>query len=152
MGQIAKFIEGTNPAVDYAGLARLLQHEAPIRLSASTGESAEIPAEMSAVLKQVVLAFQAGRTPQIVDPQDLLSTEEAAQILGITRPTLVRLLDKGEIEFSQPAGSHRRISASHLAAYQEKIVRRRRGILDQMTQDAAESDEYEQSSGFVSTR
>jgi excisionase family DNA binding protein len=52
-------------------------------------------------------------------------SSEAARLLGVSRPHLVRLVEKGEIPFRK-VGSHRRIHASDVAAYLEVRDSRRR--------------------------
>lgn len=53
----------------------------------------------------------------VVPVRDLYSTTEAARMLGISRPTLMKLIDTGEIE-SEMVGTHHRIPAAGVVAYQ----------------------------------
>jgi len=81
----------------------------------------------------------------------ILTTQEGADLLGISRPTLVRLLEAGEIPFTKP-GRHRRIALADLIAYQNRARNSRRETLDAMTSEAAEDGAYERVNGFAPTR
>ena len=78
----------------------------------------------------------------IAPHQMILSTSEAAEILGVSRPTLVRLLEAGEIPFEQP-GRHRRVRLADVLAYHERSRRYRAAGLDQMVADAEDAGLYE---------
>ena len=70
-----------------------------------------------------------------------LTTQEAADFLGISRPTLVRLLDQEKIPSDQP-GRHRRIMFSDLLHYVEQRCEERMAALDRMTEDASSAGIY----------
>lgn len=53
----------------------------------------------------------------VVPVRDLYSTTEAASMLGVSRPTLMKLIESGEIEFEM-VGTHHRIPAEGIVAYQ----------------------------------
>lgn len=72
----------------------------------------------------------------------VLSTSEAADILGVSRPTLVRLLESGEMPFEQP-GRHRRVRLADVLAYRERVRRRRAAGLDRMVAAAEDAGLYE---------
>jgi len=78
---------------------------------------------------------------QICRPHSSLTTQEAADFLGISRPTLVKLLEQGEIPYEQP-GRHRRVMFSDLLAYRQRRQEERRAALDRMTEDASEAGLY----------
>ncbi len=68
----------------------------------------------------------------VVFPADsLLGTQQAAELLGVSRMTVVRLIDRGELAASG-GGVHRRIAASELARYQAARAVRRRSALIRM--------------------
>ena len=69
------------------------------------GERLDVPAEAFEILREVVEALAQGLAITIAPHQMVLSTSEAADILGVSRPTLVRLLEAGEIPFDQPGGT-----------------------------------------------
>lgn len=60
----------------------------------------------------------------------------------MSRPTVVRLIDEGELP-ARKVGSHRRILLTDLLGYRDQIVAERRAALDQMTRDAEELGLYD---------
>ncbi len=54
------------------------------------------------------------------EPDQLLTTSQAAELLGVTRPTLVAWLEAGRIPF-QRAGTHRRIRHTDVLEYREQL-------------------------------
>jgi excisionase family DNA binding protein len=76
----------------------------------------------------------------------MLTTQEAADFLGVSRPTLVRILESGEVPFQKP-GRHRRVMLSDLLTYQEASRRHRREALQELADDARKDGLYEATSG-----
>jgi excisionase family DNA binding protein len=64
----------------------------------------------------------------------MLSTQEAADLIGVCRPTLVKYLDEGRLPCVRPA-SHRYVKLDDLLAFEAEIRREPRAILDSMTRD-----------------
>jgi excisionase family DNA binding protein len=106
------------------------------------GQRVDLPAEVFDILRVVVDALSEGLAITIAPHHTVLSTSEAADILGVSRPTLVRLLEAGEIPFDQP-GRHRRVRLADVLAYQERGRRRRAAGLDQMVADAEDAGLYD---------
>ena len=77
-----------------------------------------MPPEIFEILREVVEALSQGLAITIAPHQMNSLTSEAAGILGLSRPTLVRLLEAGEIPFEQP-GRHRRVRLADVLAYHE---------------------------------
>lgn len=145
-------VQKRGEASSYAAVAELLEHGNPVALTDSTGAKAELPADTVELLRSAIAAMIQGHTPQVVSMDQTLSTQEAAQLLGISRPTLVRLLEDGAIDYVQPAGVHRRVSLSAISEYRTRIAEGRREILSEMTAEAAMDDSYEEANGFIQTR
>lgn len=106
------------------------------------GERLELPPEIFEILRDVVEALAQGLAITIAPHQMVLSTSEAADILGVSRPTLVRLLESGEIPFEQPV-RHRRVRLADVLAYHERARRQRAAGLDQMVADAEDAGLYD---------
>lgn len=111
-------------------------------LVAASGESLELPPAMFEALRQVAAALAAGKGVTVAPLSARLTTQEAADYLGISRPTLVRLLEQGEIPMDKP-GRHRFVRLTDLIEYQERIRSNRHQELQTMVHQAEEEDLYE---------
>ncbi len=124
-------------------LSRFLEmHTEPALLLGPDGEQAPLPSEVYSVLIRVVDALREGKVITVVPRMQRLTTQEAADFLGVSRPTLVKLLEEGRIPYDQP-GRHRRILFSDLLAYLQRQRDERRAALDRMTEDASEAGLYD---------
>jgi excisionase family DNA binding protein len=130
-------------------LADLLDSGTQLSVLTADGQSFELTGQLRDILAHASRALSNG---QALEPRDaVLSTQEAADAIGVSRPTLVKLLESGEIAFSKP-GRHRRVQLKDLMDYQQRIRRHRREVLAAMTEEAAEDDAYRNISGFTETR
>ncbi len=80
-----------------------------------------------------------GRGVSIVPSTAELTTQQAADMLNVSRPFLIGLLSAGEIPY-RTVGSHRRITAEDLLAYKDDDDRRRRAAADELTALAQETE------------
>ena len=71
-----------------------------------------------------------------------LTTQQPANILGVSRPFLVGLLNQREIPFHK-TGTHRRIYLKDLLDYQKRRDRDRKRILDELAKKAAAEGDYD---------
>ena len=110
------------------------------------GERLEVPTPVFEALVQVATAMAHGQGVTVIPQNALLTTQEAAELLGISRPTLVRLLSDGEVPFEQ-RGRHRRILLTELLAYQRRMRSERREALDRMAREGQEDGLYEATAG-----
>ena len=120
-------------------------------LSGPDGERLVLPAEVFRVLRGVVAAMADGQAVTIASVHQRLTTQEAADLLGVSRPTFVKLLESGEIPFEQP-GRHRRVRLTDVLSYRQRRSIQRRKSLDRMVEIADDSGMYEQAVTPQSTR
>ena len=136
------------PPDDPADLVRFARGMADAEVSARAklvgpdGSQLDIPAELYELLRDVVGALSQGMAISIAPHNTMLTTQEAADLLDISRPTLVRLLTDGEIPHSL-RGRHRRVLLRDILDYSERTRTERRRTLDQMAADAEDDGLYE---------
>lgn len=124
----------------------------PLEIVNTLGERAVLPPMVVRVLISVVQAMTGNSFGMQVDePDRFLTTQQGAQMLGITRPTFVTLLENGEIPFQQP-GVHRRILAADVVSYKQKQLLKQRAALDQVMAISADTGLYESTIQPRSTR
>lgn len=88
--------------------------------------------------EDVAEAFQAAIAEMRSRDTDELTTQQAARLIGVSRPTLIRLLDSGAVAFRRTNGTrgHRRIARRDALAYLRADLQRRRHALDELAADA----------------
>jgi len=118
------------------------QHTEPGLLLGPDGEQVPLPAEVYRVLRQVVDVMREGKATLVAAQGMLLTTQEAADFLGISRPTLVKLLEDGAIPFEKP-NRHRRVRLQDLVDFRARQRADRRAALDEMTEEASELGLYD---------
>ncbi len=130
-------------------LARFLEnHSAPAILLGPDGEQIPLPMAAYEVLKQIVSAMERGASVSVEPIDRQLTTQQAADLLGVSRNTLVRLLDEHELPFERLGVSrHRRLRLHDVLAYRERKRTDRRSRLDEMTHQATEDGLYDVDAG-----
>ncbi|MDE0133990.1 MAG: helix-turn-helix domain-containing protein [Acidimicrobiaceae bacterium] len=103
------------------------------------------------VLRDVVDAMSQGQAVVVAPVHQRLTTQEAADLLGMSRPTFVKLLDAGQIPYDRPR-RHRRVRLDDLLAYTERRSAESRDALDRMVEIAQEAGMYERTAAPESTR
>lgn len=96
-----------------------------------------LPSEAVHVLVRVLTHMANGSAVTILPVQAELTTQHAADLLGVSRPYLVRLLDDGKIPFHK-VGTHRRVRAADVMEYQRARRSTSKRLLDELTSDAQE--------------
>jgi excisionase family DNA binding protein len=113
------------------------------KLVGADGKEIPLPEPIYQAFKEVVQALASGqgkRISVVVTDQEI-STQEAAEILNVSRPYLIKLLEQKQIPFTT-VGKHRRIKLQDLNAYKEVRDSSRRKALSEMTQLLQEEGFY----------
>jgi excisionase family DNA binding protein len=76
-----------------------------------------------------------GNAVQIVPVHAEMTTQEAAELLMVSRPYLIKLLDEGKIDHRK-VGSHRRVKYCDVLKYKEAHESTRKKALDELAQEA----------------
>ncbi len=120
------------------------QQEPPpeLALLGPHNERIALPDSVYRALRAVVEHLRRGEGVSIVLADDELTTQQAADILNVSRPYLVRLVDAGTIP-SHRVGTHRRIRREDLERYRLERDVRRRAALRTMVNDAEEAGLYD---------
>jgi len=103
-------------------------------VGADQGDQVELPEELHRVLVQVVESLQSGLAVTVAPRTMRLTTQQAADFLGISRPTLVNLLDSKAIPFER-VGTHRKLMLSDVLAYRARRKVAQYEALDLMYDD-----------------
>ncbi|NWF83596.1 MAG: helix-turn-helix domain-containing protein [Bryobacteraceae bacterium] len=122
-------------------LHRMLQLGSPALVGAG-GERLELPNAVYRLLKEIARNMQLGRAIVLIPENQQLTTQRAADLLGVSRPHLIKLLEAGELPFHK-VGSHRRIYLKDLIAYQKRRDVERKAALDRIAREAFESGLYD---------
>lgn len=102
------------------------------KLVGADGTELPIDDDLFQVLKEILPALENRRTTVTISPTDSeMTTQQAADILNVSRPHLIKLLDNNEIPYVK-TGSHRRIKVKDVMDYKEKRDARCRKSLSEM--------------------
>jgi excisionase family DNA binding protein len=137
---IATTIQPSDSA-ELHGVGQLLRHGSPT-LVGPQGERATLPAPLYNLLKDIVRSLEKGRSVVVMPEDQQLTTQRAAELLGMSRPYLIQLLDAGEMPYHL-IGKHRRIALHDILAYAKRRSESRRTALDKMARDAFEAGLYD---------
>jgi excisionase family DNA binding protein len=121
----------------------------PPELVLSDGSRLLIPEPLAEVLREVAQSLAEGHAVTVVPRHTTLTTQQAAEFLGISRPTFVKLLEDGALPFTQP-GRHRRIRLDDVLAYRSRVRQARSEALDELAALSEDMDLY--ADGVSSTR
>lgn len=98
-------------------------------------EPVDVPASVVAVLAEVLEHAQRGERVRVVVDDEEITTQQAADLLNVSRPYLVGLVDRGEIP-SRKVGPRRRLQLADVLRYREVDQARRLEAVDALAAEA----------------
>jgi len=101
------------------------------------GEDVTLPMSAARLLKDILAEMAQGHAVTVLPVRAELTTQQAADLLNVSRPYLIGLLEERKIPF-RLVGQHRRVRLDDLMAYKRKDDDARRRIADELTADAQE--------------
>jgi len=122
----------------YNALASIMEQinsEQPEIEIEETSEKIRIPLSALKLLSEVLKAMGEGKLISLVPVATEMTTQAAAEILGCSRPHLVRLLEEGKISYTK-VGKHRRIKFDDVMKYRDQMKKvQKEHIIDIMNLD-----------------
>ena len=112
------------------------------KLVDAQGQEILLPNSVYEALKSVVHAMASGQAISLVPTDHELTTQKAADLLNVSRPYLVKLLDQGEIPCVM-VGTHRRVRFQDLMQHKQKRDAVRRQNLNELTEFLQEEGFYD---------
>ena len=103
----------------------------PLRVRLLDGEGDEtvrLPAAAVSMLVHILEEMARGNAVTLIPVHTELTTQEAADLLNISRPSLIQLLDEGNIPYRK-VGTHRRIRFEAVMAYKRRADAERKAAL-----------------------
>ena len=110
-----------------------------VELSVDESVKVTVPESALEFLLKFLHSLSKGEAVSILPLGSEMSTQQAADILNVSRPHLVKLLEDDKIPYHK-VGSHRRIKAEDLIEYKAKRDEEREGLLDELASQAQDLD------------
>ena len=107
-----------------------------LRLSEDTPDiEVTIPVEAIRLLVRILKHMADGHAVKVLPVEAELTTQQTAEILNVSRPHVIKLIDRGDIA-CRKVGTHRRVLLVDLLRYKEQADARSKELLDDLTQEA----------------
>jgi excisionase family DNA binding protein len=112
------------------------------RLVGPTGVEISLPEPMFHLLARIAEVLARGDAVTIVPVGQELTTQQAADLLNVSRQYLIRLLDGNELPFTRTGGKHRRLRIEDVLTYKAKRDHEREEALDDLAAMTQEMGGY----------
>jgi excisionase family DNA binding protein len=117
-------------------LARAIQENQPLRLRPENGgvgqaQTFELPAAAAQLLLRLMADMAAGNAIAVIPIHAELTTQQAADMLGVSRPFIIKQIEEGKLPHRK-VGTHRRIVFKDLMDYRHRMDADRKKALDEL--------------------
>ena len=112
------------------------------RLLGPDGEAIELPDGIQALLVSIVENLRAGNGVSVIPLHTELTTVQAAELLNVSRPYLIKQVEAGEI-LHRMVGTHRRLKLVDVLAYRDRLEAQADATLDALTAEAEDLGLYQ---------
>jgi excisionase family DNA binding protein len=127
-------------AVSVLGRTTTKAGAVPISVKDDGKESTvELPPAVARMMLDLLAHIGRGEAVNLISSGSELTTQQAADILNVSRPFLVRLLDSGELPFHK-VGTHRRMKASDVIEYRRRRAGKQKVALAELARLGQEID------------
>jgi excisionase family DNA binding protein len=99
---------------------------------ASANVITDLVDSLTGVIEQSTQLLLAGKQVRVVEDNDAMTTQEAADLLNVSRPHLVKLLETGQIPQLPKAGRHRRVARAAVLKYKRRQATQRESALKEL--------------------
>jgi excisionase family DNA binding protein len=126
-----------------AALADASTEETPLMtVRLGDGDPLALPPQLGRVLAAALAEAASGHAVEVRTVADELTTQEAADLLGVSRPFVVKLVDSGELP-ARRVGTHRRLRRVDVLAHREHMRTTQAAALDELADQAQELGLYD---------
>lgn len=120
--RVRDYLEAADPGLE----------ELEFLVEGGPGEALVLPRPAVEMFAHILAAMGRGQGAQVMPLHAELTTQQAAEHLNVSRPYLIGLLERGEIEY-RLVGRHRRIRYEALVEYKRLNDAKRRQVVDELT-------------------
>ena len=112
----------------------------PIKIATRKGAPIDLPSEAVQLLLDILDHMARGDAVTLIPLHAELTTQQAADVLNVSRPTLVKLLEERRLTYNKP-GRHRRIKFEEVMRYKQQTEKARNSALDELANIGQEIEE-----------
>lgn len=115
---------------EIVGMLTLLESDATVRLVSGDGHERVLPPQMTVVLRRAGEILGQGHDVDVLDASsESLTPNEAADLIGVSRPTLLKLIDEGVLTATHvPGSSHRRLDRLEVEEFRNSRLQMQSGL------------------------
>ncbi|MDR2862446.1 MAG: helix-turn-helix domain-containing protein [Puniceicoccales bacterium] len=132
----APHIDRLHPALfsneELANLTTTFSNTKRLALSNTRGKRVEVPETLARLIAKILHLISEGKAVTLIPDDNAITTQTAANYLGMSRQHFVGLVERGEIPHHK-VGTHRRVAFSDVLAYEKKCNRIRRNALNRIS-------------------